>query len=146
MKMKAAKKKSLHNKAKTRNSLYDVVVVKTECKLEEDSHEVYTNGEDPSIQIKEEPHSPEISEELHLNSLSCSDSNPDTVTSWSNAPNQHKLIKDEFEHPDIEFPEGAVKDESEAWIKEEGDDGDVADDIQEGFGEDEQVCTGKNYQ
>lgn len=45
MKMKSAKKKSLRNKAKRGEKQHDVVVVKTESELEEDSRDVYTNGD-----------------------------------------------------------------------------------------------------
>ena len=145
MKMKSAKKKSFRNKAKTEEKLLDVVVVKTESELEEGSHEVYMNGDDLNIQIKEEPDSQDISEEHNGDTSSCFDTNePDTV--MSDVHYQQALIKEEEEcdsdhQPEYEFSEAAVKEESESWIKEEREDED-----EEEAEEREELCTGRGVE
>lgn len=137
--MKSAKRKSLRNKAKRGEKQLNVVTVKTESELEEGSHEVYINGDGLNIEIKEEPHSPEISEEHNGDLSSCSDTKPDTVTYRSDVPHQQAHIKEECDsdnQPEYEFTEAAVKEESESWIKEERDSEGAAE-------EREEVCTGR---
>lgn len=147
--MKSAKKKSLRNKAKRGEKQPDEVTVKTECESEEGSHEVYTNGDGLNIQIKEEPHSQEISEESKGDSpSSCVDTKPDTVTPGSDVHLQQGHIKDEHDSDhqlEYEFTEAAVKEEAESVIKEERDREEEADDagnIKKDGGEGEEVCTG----
>lgn len=144
MKMKSAKKKSLLNNAKTAEKQDG----EYELKLEEDSYEVYTNGGGLNILIKEEPLSQEISEEQNGDSSSSCllDTKPDiTVASWSDVHYQQGLIKDECDsdhQPEYEFTETAVKEETESWIKEERDcEEEAASNIQEDYGEGEEVCT-----
>lgn len=149
--MKSAKKKSLLHKAKRGEKRHDAVTVKTECEAEldgevqeEDVKEGYINGDGLNIQIKEEPHSQEISEEHGEGDTACCfDTKPDTGT--LKADLEH--LKDEPDsdpQPEFELTAGyeaAVKEESNSWIKEEAEDG---ANIQEDDGEQEQVCTGKN--
>lgn len=155
--MKSAKKKSLLNKAKRGEKQHDAVTVKTEYEaqlegeMEEDVKEGYTNGEGLNIQIKEEPHSQEIGEEHRGgDASSCFDTKPDTVAFRPDVHHQHGHVKDEPDsdhQPEYEFTAGyeaAVKEESDSWIKEERDCEQEAEDagnIQEGNGEEEEVCT-----
>lgn len=155
--MKSAKKKSLLNKAKRGEKQHDAVTVKTEYEaqlegeMEEDVKEGYTNGDGLNIQIKEEPHSQEIGEEHRGgDASSCFDTKPDTVTFRPDVHHQHGHVKDEPDsdhQPEYEFTAGyeaAVKEESDSWIKEERDCEQEAEDagnIQEGNGEEEEVCT-----
>lgn len=159
--MKSAKKKSLLNKAKRGEKQHDAVTVKTEYEaqlegeMEEDVKEGYTNGEGLNIQIKEEPHSQEIGEEHRGgDASSCFDTKPDTVTFRPDVHHQHGHVKDEPDsdhQPEYEFTAGyeaAVKEESDSWIKEERDCEQEAEDagnIQEGNGEEEEVCTGRSH-
>lgn len=154
MKMKSAK--SLLNKAKRGANQRDVVKVKTEYDSEleggeeEGSCEVHTNGGGLNIQIKEEPHAQEISEEHNGGSLSCLDTKPDTLACRSDVHHQQGLIKDECDsdhQSEYDFTEAAVKEESESWIKEEGDskeEEEETDNIQEDYGEGEELCTGRS--
>lgn len=153
---KSAKKNSLLNKAKIGDEQHDAVTVKTEHQSELDgdaeqgSNEVYTNGDGLSIQIKEEPHSQEISEEYSdRDTSSCLDTKPDTVTSKSNVHHQQGHIKDECDsdhQSEYEFTGAAVKEESESWIKEDRDRKEEAEDpgnIQGDHGGGEEFCKGR---
>lgn len=146
IKMKAAKKQ-----ARRGENPADEITVKTEYEPEQEaegdeggSQYVYTNGDGLNIQIKEEPDSQEISEEHSRDTSSYSDINGDTVTSGSDCQGH---IKDEcnYDHcSEYDFTEAAVKEESDSWIKEEGDSDEEVDDagdIQDEF-EEEEVCTG----
>lgn len=150
MKMKSAKKKSLRNKAKRGEKQHDMVIVKTESELEEGSDQVYTNGDGFNIQIKEEPHSQEISGGHSGDPTSCADTKPDTVTSRSDVQHQQAHVKEECEsdhQPEYEF--AAVKEESESWIKEERGGEEEAGDagnLQEDYEEEQQVCTGRRHE
>ncbi|KAA8591708.1 hypothetical protein FQN60_017082 [Etheostoma spectabile] len=143
MKIKSAKK-SLLSKAKRGGKQHDVVKVKTESELElQGEVEEYTNRGALNIQIKEEPHSQEISEGHNVDSSSCLDTKPETVASRSDGHHQQKPIKDEWDsdpHPEYDFTETNVKEESELWIKEERDsEQEASGNIQEENGE--KVCT-----
>lgn len=125
MKIKSAKK-SLLSKAKRGGKQHDVVRVKAESELElqGEAEEAYTNRGGLNIQIKEEPHSQEISEEHNVDSSSCLDTKPETVASRSAVHHQQGPIKDECDsdlQPEYDFTEAAVKEESELWVKEERD-------------------------
>uniref|UniRef100_A0A3Q0RPI1 C2H2-type domain-containing protein n=1 Tax=Amphilophus citrinellus TaxID=61819 RepID=A0A3Q0RPI1_AMPCI len=109
MKMKSAK-----GEAKIEERQSDAITVKAEHKLEQGSDgeegfsQVYTNGHGLIVQIKEEPHSQEISEEHSGDTANCLDTKPDTIT---DAHLSQGRIKDEFDsdHPaQYEFTEAAV--------------------------------------
>lgn len=159
MKMKSAKKKSLLNKAKKGEKQHNAVIVKTEYEaqldgeVEEDVKEGYTNGDGLNIQIKEEPHSLEISEEHRGDTSSCFDTKPDSLTFRPDVHLQQGHLKDEPDsdrQPEYEFTaeyEAAVKEESDSWIKEERDieeEAENAGNIQEDYGEEEEICTGRS--
>lgn len=129
MKMKSAKKKSLQNKNKTGEQQQDLVIVKTESELEEGSHEVCIRGDGFNIQIKEEPHSQEISEEHNGDLSGCPDTKPGTVSPGSDIHEQ--------EHIKEERDSDQVKEELESLLKEEKDSGGEAE-------EREEVCTGSS--
>lgn len=112
--MKSTKKKSLQNKAKTARQQQDLVIVKTESGVQEDSRQASSHGDVLNIQIKEEPHSQEICEVHNGEPSSCSDTKPDFVTSGSEVNHQREHIKEEC---DSEH----VKVEPESWLKEEKD-------------------------
>lgn len=112
--MKSNKKKSLRNKTKTAGQQQELVIVKTESGLQEDSHQASLHGDGLNIQIKEEPHSQEICEVHNGEPSSCSDTKPDIVTSGSEVNHQQELIKEEC---DSEH----VKVEPALWLKEEKD-------------------------
>ncbi len=142
MKMKSAKKSS-QIKPKKGDKQKDVLIVKTESELEEGLPEVYINGDGLSIQVKEEPHSQEISVELNGDPPSSPDTKPDVVTPRSDVYHQYKQahIKEECDSdhlPEYEFFEAAVKEESESWIKEERDGYEEAEERGE-------VCRGKGH-
>lgn len=146
MKVKSTKK-SLKNKPKKgEKQQEDVVKVKTESELEEEEegfNEVYINGDGLNIQIKEEPHSQEISVEHNGDPSSCSDTKADTETSRPDFHHQHQQghIKEECDSdhlPEYDFTEAAVKEESESWIKEEKDSEEEAE-------EREGVCRGRGH-
>lgn len=155
MKMKSAKKKALLNRAKVGERQHDVAIVKPEKEseldglVEEDSSEVYTNGDGLSIRIKEEPHAQEICEEHSGDASSCLDTKPDTVTSRSDDHHQEGHVKDERDsdrQAEYEFTGAAVKEESGSWIKEERDseeEAEDADNIREDYGDGEEVYTGR---
>lgn len=154
MKMKPAKKKSLRNKATRGEKQQDMVIVKTESELQEGSNEAYTNGDGFNIQIKEEPHPQEISEEHGGDPTSCSDTKPDTLTSRSDVQHQQAHIKEEEEEecgsdrlPECESTGAAVKEESESWIKEERggeEEGEDAGNLQGDYEEGQEGCTGRS--
>lgn len=133
-----------------------MVTVKTENELELDgdaengSSEVCTNGDGLNIQIKEEPHSQEISEEYSdRDTSSCLDTKLETVTSRSEVHHQQGHVKDECDsdhQSEYELGGVAVKQESEPWIKEDRDSEDDAEDsgkIQGDNEEGEELCTGR---
>lgn len=124
MKMKSAKK-SLQIKNKAGEEQQVPVVVKTESELEEGSHEV--RGDGFNVQIKEEPHSQEISEDHNGDLSHCPDTKPGTVSSGSDIQEQ--------EHMKEECDSGHVKEELEPWLKEERDSEGEAE-------EQDEVCTG----
>lgn len=153
------KKTSSLNKAKKREEHDVMVIVKTENELELDgdaekgSSEVYTNGDGLNIQIKEEPHSQEISEEYSdRDASSCSDTKLETVTSRTEVHHQLGRVKDECDsdhQSEYELGGAAVKQESESWIKEDRDSEDEAEDpgkIQGGDEEGEELSTGRSYE
>lgn len=159
--MKSAKKKSLLNKAKRGEKQHDAVTVKTEYEAqldgegEEDVKEGYINGDGLNIQIKEEPHSQEISEEYREEDTSSGfDTKPDTGSLKPDIDHQQGHLKEEPDsdpQPESEVTAGyqaAVKEESDSWIKEERDcaeeEAEDAANIQEDNGEQEQICTGRN--
>lgn len=119
MKMKSAKK-SLQNKNKAGEERQVPVVVKTESELEEDPHGV--RGDGFNVQIKEEPHSQEISEDGDLSN--CPDTKPGTGSDIQ-----------EQEHMKEECDSDHVKEELEPWLKEERDSEGEAE-------EQDEVCTG----
>lgn len=112
--MKSTKKKSLLNKTKTAGQQQDLVIVKTESDVQEDSHPASMYGDGLNIQIKEEPHSQEICEVRNGEPSSCSDTKADIVTSGSEVNHQQQHIKEECDSVH-------VKVEPELWLKEEKD-------------------------
>lgn len=143
--------KSTKGEAKTEETQSDAVTIKAEHKLEQGSDgeegfsEVYTNGHGLNIQIKEEPHSQEISEE---HSEDTEDTKPDTIT---DAYISQGHIKEEFDSchpPHYEFTEAAVKEEPESWVKEERESEEEVEDAssaREGFEEGvEEACRGRD--
>lgn len=145
------KMKSTKGEAKTEETQSDAVTIKAEHKLEQGSDgeegfsEVYTNGHGLNIQIKEEPHLQEISEE---HSEGTEDTKPDTITDAYISQGHIKEEFDSYHPPHYEFTEAAVKEEPESWVKEERESEEEVEDAssaREGFEEgEEEACRGRD--
>lgn len=146
--------KSTKGEAKIEETQSDAVTIKAEHKLEQGSDgeegfsEVYTNGHGLNIQIKEEPHSQEISEEHSEGTEDCLDTKPDTITDAYISQGHIKEEFDSYHSPHYEFTE-AVKEEPESWVKEERESEEEVEDAssaREGFeeGEEEEACRGRD--
>lgn len=146
--------KSTKGEAKIEETQSDAVTIKAEYKLEQGSDgeegfsEVYTNGHGLNIQIKEEPHSQEISEEHSEGTEDCLDTKPDTITDAYISQGHIKEEFDSYHSPHYEFTEAAVKEEPESWVKEERESEEEVEDAssaREGFEEgEEEACRGRD--
>lgn len=124
MKMQSAKKK---NKNKADEEQHQLIIVKTESELDEGS-EVCIHDSGLHIQIKEEPHSREIGKEDSGDSSGHSDFNTNTVTHDEPDDDHHQQ-----EHIKEECESSHVKEEAEAWLKDERDsEEEEGDDREEG--------------
>lgn len=111
--MKSAKKEQ----TKTEEPHQDLLTVKAETESEE-AFKVCVGEDGLNVQIKEEPHSQEIGEELN------GDCKSGTVTSESDLHQMEEYVKEE--HHSIH-----VKEEEELWLKEERDSEEEADEREE---------------